>query len=189
MKEGGALYFVFRESRSPGCSPSRTRAVRSDFLVRPAPFSPLVLYGALSSSHQLLALRASVSGLTFSPLVLYGALSSSHQHRSSSNPFNKECNAGRGIWAASSLNTTQLGHRWNCCACSQFLNFAPVQIPFKMRVQCRERDLNPHGNYFPTDFKSVASAIPPSRRIINYYNAYFEKIEILEFYNFFPETK
>ena len=79
MKEGGALYFVFRESRSPGCSPSRTRAVRSDFLVRPAPFSPLVLYGALSSSHQLLALRASVSGLTFSPLVLYGALSSSHQ--------------------------------------------------------------------------------------------------------------
>jgi len=77
-------------------------------------FSPLVLYGALSSSHQLLALRkspfhplykkgkqgiflalrASVSALTFSRLVLYGALSSSHQHRSIQIPSYKEKSGG-----------------------------------------------------------------------------------------------
>src|SRR5690349_21049306 len=35
-------------------------------------------------------------------------------------------------------------------------SFQPLEV-------CRWRDSNPHGTFVPTDFKSVASAVPPHR--------------------------
>ena len=32
------------------------------------------------------------------------------------------------------------------------------------KVLCRERDSNPHSHYWPRDFKSLVSTIPPSRQ-------------------------
>ena len=103
--------------------------------------------------------------------------------RSSSNPLKKDCDAGRGIRAPlapttlgvgqphrssfaqtkASSCTLRFGQRAHLLArsailCSFFLAQAPLQFESpQRRLQCRERDSNPHGNYFPTDFKSEFS--------------------------------
>ena len=90
--------------------------------------------------------------------------------RSSSNPLKEDCDAGRGIRAPLAPTTLGVGQpHWSSLAQTKAssLQFESPQ----RRLQCRERDSNPHGNYFPTDFKSVASAFPPSR-LIDYFSVF-----------------
>jgi hypothetical protein len=51
------------------------------------------------------------------------------------------------------FRSTGLPTRPQCYAVLLTRCISTPSTPFQRRVQCRGRESNPHGNYFPTDFK------------------------------------